>query len=719
MTKKYVVISCMILIIPILIFYQIITNYSHRLLEANIMTHNTSSADALVKRLNTEIGNTVLQLQLVSNDAKQELDLQTMHDYSREIISRSPIVHAITFLDEESRIRFEVPFMQSAEKQLYAYPLFEDSRWTLNYSVSDLSPNARGETVISVAVPVLKNNSQFKGLLIAELSREYLSEVLRIHSLSSGGFAYMIDRRGAVIAATDAGEWNKDYTDLQSVSHLLRYSFGAEKEEYRGEPSILSYELMKDGWGITVGVPERIAFEPVTRLSLLLTVGFLAILALSLLLIGLVIRNFLIPVGRLTHLAQDFTVEASLREISRLKRYHSADELGVLMRTFIQVGLSNLEKRQMLAEKEQYLRNVLESIPYAIVTLDNHGVITYCNRRFEKVTGVGGAATLGQVWAELPMHRQMLEPVTIAQGSLAPMHETEHERVHENGEREVFKVMTSRFFRETGQVEGVVVVMHDVTQQKMLEAYVKQRERLASIGQITAGVAHEIKNPLAILTGAAELLKEEVQEKGEMDELIRELVDDICQVVERMKGITNDFLHFAKQKKENWEPVRIDLLLERVLHLLRLKLKECRITVLWENEIEKPEVLGKSDQLMQVFLNLVLNSMEAMPNKGVLTIQIQKGMRTDKESVLVHIRDTGVGVSREQLDWLFNPFYSTKENGSGLGLTIARDIVSEHEGIMSIESESKGGTVVSCEFPVRSHGGGAYVVNDTYGHDCR
>ncbi len=705
-TKKYILIYCLILVIPIVLFYQMIISYSHRILETNIIRHNALSVDDLVKRLNTEVGNIVLQLQLVSNDAQEETDLETMYKDSREIISRSSIVHSIYFLDDQSRIRFEVPFMQSADKQPYVYPMFDEARWTLNYTVSDVVPNVRDEPTITVAVPVDRANNKFVGMLVAELSREYLSEILKIHSLASGGFGYIVDRRGVVIASTDPLEWNKDYSSFTSVRHWLTDAYGSDREAYHGEASILSYQMMKDGWGIVVGVPERIAFASVSRLSDILTLSFIAILLLSLFLIGVGIRYLLAPVVRLTQLAQNFTVEASLQEISRLKRYHSADELGLLMRTFIRVGVSNLEKQHMLVEKEQYLRNVLEGIPFAIVTLDNNGVVTYFNRQFETLTGMQARHALGQSWDELPMNQTQEERIAIDLASTEPLNESERYMVDSTGEKHVIKVIVTRFFHEQGDVAGILVVMHDVSRQKLLEAHAKQRERLASIGQITTGIAHELKNPLAILSGAAELLKEEVQEKQQVDEMMRELVHDISQVVIRMNGIANDFLAFAKSKKDEREPVYLDKLLDKVLHLLRIKLNECRIQVVKEVHTELPPISGKNDKLMLVFLNLVLNSIDAMQGGGTLTIQFEQHVQENNEWLAVAIRDTGIGIPDKQLDWLFNPFFSTKETGSGLGLTIARDIVSEHDGVMSIDSKEAEGTVVWCKFRKEQSWGG-------------
>jgi signal transduction histidine kinase len=180
-------------------------------------------------------------------------------------------------------------------------------------------------------------------------------------------------------------------------------------------------------------------------------------------------------------------------------------------------------------------------------------------------------------------------------------------------------------------------------------------------------------------------------------ELIRTLVDDIDEEIARMSGIVNQFLSFAKTKSGHESMIEVDQLIERVLHLLRIKFNESKVTVNKHYDASLPLILGRYNKLIQLFLNLFLNSIDAMPSGGLLTLSI---VRKDLE-LEVRIEDSGEGISQNDLQWLFNPFFSTKEEGTGIGLTIAGEIIREHGGEIQIESMLQQGTTVICKFPIK------------------
>jgi signal transduction histidine kinase len=248
--------------------------------------------------------------------------------------------------------------------------------------------------------------------------------------------------------------------------------------------------------------------------------------------------------------------------------------------------------------------------------------------------------------------------------------------------------------------DGILAVVQDITQIRMLESHVKQSEQLALIGQITAGIAHELKNPLAVLASSSELLKDELA--GAPDsEWVPTLARDIDEEIQRMTVIVNDFLTLARSRKDQTGPVKLHQILDRVLHLLRIKFNEVDVKVERHYAPDLPEIEGSGNRLIQVFLNLLVNSLEAMPGGGTIRIRTY---RTESEAV-VEIADEGEGISEEHLKWLFNPFFSTKEKGNGLGLSIARDIMLEHSGSLDIQSELRKGTVVTCRFPIKKKEG--------------
>ena len=678
----------LVLIIPILLIYNLIIGYAEQIIKRDIVAQNRSNTDMIVKRLNTEMTDVVLQLQLIAGkDTDAKLDYVRMYTQSKQAISQSSIIHSIYFLDHSKKIRFEAPFVQNPTLLYYDYPNFEQVRWSHNYAVSDNVQNYSGDDVVTISVPVFSGNKKFQGALVAEVSKDYLSEVLKSVSVSRGHFSYITDSSGTVIAST-AGQQIGQTSSLQELGGFSE----SMVIDWEGERSVAAYQAMQDGWDLVYGVQEQIAFEPIHKLSLALRISFSAILVLCLFFTWLGMRSILYPIIRLTEYARTYHPLRTYIPFNEKKKARP-DELGLLTDTIINMGNSNYEKQKLLEEKERYLYDVLEGIPYGIITINQESFITYVNQQFEKMVHYGRQDMIGNHIRDLPIKSENGEWVllqTLHSGIQGE--EKESDMIDANGNKRRIKITTSRFYNEDLHTIGIIAVLQDISQMKLLEARLKQSDKLALIGQITAGLAHEIKNPLAILYGSAEMLLEEAEE-SECSEDIKELSADIYVVINRMKDIVDNFLNFAKVNKKQREYLPLQSILEEIIHLLRVKLNETKVQIIrhYEND---PSIKGAYDQFIQVFLNLILNAIEAMPDGGSIIITI----REENANVFVIIEDTGTGISEQDLQWLFNPFFSTKESGSGLGLTIARDILAEHDGKLELVSELGKGTITTCVF---------------------
>ncbi|GFO57691.1 two-component sensor histidine kinase [Geomonas silvestris] len=218
-------------------------------------------------------------------------------------------------------------------------------------------------------------------------------------------------------------------------------------------------------------------------------------------------------------------------------------------------------------------------------------------------------------------------------------------------------------------------------------------EKLAAIGELAAGVAHEINNPMAIIRGNVELLQITVPEDAEN----REEVDTIFQQVKRVERIVSNLQKFARKQKRENAPVHINELLHEIVAQIRHQVPLDGIKVV-ENYSRAVEVVaGDGDQLRQVFTNLVLNGVQAMPQGGVLSLKTAPV--TDTELYEVQVADTGVGIQPENLSQVFNPFFTTKPSGTGLGLSVSYGIVREHGGTIDIQSIPGSGTTFSVVLP--------------------
>lgn len=230
-----------------------------------------------------------------------------------------------------------------------------------------------------------------------------------------------------------------------------------------------------------------------------------------------------------------------------------------------------------------------------------------------------------------------------------------------------------------------------------LERSLRQSEKLATIGQLASGLAHEIGTPLNIIGGRVELTKGSLEDKEE----VQKNLDIISNQTVRITKIIQELLGFVKKKKPEETTVSIATLLETTLDFVKHQVQKQDVKVEMDFKDNLPPVKGDPDQLQQIFLNLILNAIQSMPEGGTLRLSIsskytsKRGLEQAEPQyyVVVSIEDTGTGIGREVIQNIFNPFFTTKDKGTGLGLTISQGIVRDHEGWIDVESEiGKGST---------------------------
>jgi len=225
-----------------------------------------------------------------------------------------------------------------------------------------------------------------------------------------------------------------------------------------------------------------------------------------------------------------------------------------------------------------------------------------------------------------------------------------------------------------------------------------QSHKLQAMGTLTAGVAHELNNPINNLMLSAAALQEDYADLDDAQRM--EIAEDLVGEAERARDIVRNLLDFARESEVELTPLDVEELVGDTLHLAANQVKLAKVKVRGEVEENAPPVYGDRHQLTQVFLNLVLNALDAMPDGGVLTITVEKS--EDRAFVLARFTDTGVGIHEAQLRRVFDPFFSTKKHakGTGLGLSVSLGIIEQHGGDIRVESEVGNGTTFTVSLPV-------------------
>ncbi|HTG71296.1 MAG TPA: PAS domain S-box protein [Candidatus Udaeobacter sp.] len=378
----------------------------------------------------------------------------------------------------------------------------------------------------------------------------------------------------------------------------------------------------------------------------------------------------------------------------------SKDELGLLASRIDTMG-SNLysyttqlkDAAEELRSTKQYLESFVNHTSDAIHVADLTGNIIQVNRAFEKMYGWSEHEALGQPLNNVPkeylsIHHQL--EATVLEGGSVTDYETV--RFTKSGELIDLSITISSIRDELGAIVAIASISRNITSRKQSEEMIRRSEKLSVVGQIAAGVAHEVRNPLTTLRGFVQLQ----QQTGSLSPAHLEVM---LGELDQINMIVSEFLVFAKPQANRFQPIAIMGLVGNIMMLLdsEAKMSNVQLTLLADDDL--PEVIGEANQLKQVFVNIMKNSIEAMPGGGVLTIKLERN--TDNALILQFI-DQGCGIAEEDLLRLGEPFFTKKANGNGLGLMISQQIITAHKGSIVFRSELGKGTCVEISIPTDS-----------------
>jgi PAS domain S-box-containing protein len=358
------------------------------------------------------------------------------------------------------------------------------------------------------------------------------------------------------------------------------------------------------------------------------------------------------------------------------------------------------ERREMekaLRRQEEFQRYLLESFPDLILVIDLNGRYSFVSSRIHDLRGYKPEDLLGKkVEEEQDYSRELFGLYRDLITGRKMFGTCDYNARHRDRSWRTMRASASPLFDAENKLSGAIVSVRDITVEKKLEQQIIQSERLAAMGQMIGGFAHELNNPLTSILGMSELLQE-----GEAPESVRKQMVVLQQQARRAAEIVQNLMYFSRPPAPGKSPIDLGELVQRTLHLHAYSLRKSNITVDFLKEPSVPAVSGDAHQLMQVFLNLILNSEQAMRevrDRGTLRIRMEK----NEKSVAVVFQDDGPGISPEILPNIFDPFYTTKRpgRGTGLGLSICKAILREHNGNVEASSGPGGGAVFTVTLPV-------------------
>jgi PAS domain S-box-containing protein len=688
LTKRYLLITLVVIFFALSSIYWLTIQVMNSSIEEQIEYRDDLIAINIGKRIDfmirKMINDTRIASEYIIKDSKKD-----QRFYLAEIermVSYDPLYLFIQVFDDEGNVQLTVPDISFAQ-MLSLNDIQNRLAWSKTYYVSNIVTLQDGRKTIAVAYPAIDEFGEYQGGTIAFINLNTLSDYLNDLKIGDQGINAVMNREGVII-----GHSNTEYIGASLHNHVLRnYLYKERYGTWKGvlfdQNMMVSYKpLSFGGLGLIVGEPVEQVIASSREVKQLMFRGFLVVLFIAITLTFLGTSRVVKPILELIKQTREY------KENKRTKfdKINTKDEIEDLSMTMGQMA-------KELTDKERRLFYILESIPYCVITTDKDGKITTFNKGAEELTLFKREEVIGQYIIDLPLKenkKEFMSWKTLQEGKA--FDEVESYIIDKNKKKHDVRLYSSLFRRDDHELVGAIIVIRDVSEIKKLEEYIKQSERLASLGQLTAGIAHEIKNPLSIIQAAAEAIHLELKESQVEKNFVHELTDDILESSDRMNDLLIDFLKLSKGEDDGTKDVNnLVNILDELIHLLRKKLNDHEITIHRSYEVDEALVYANKNRVTQVFLNILINSIQAMEQKGRLYVSVT-GKKDDWE---VKIEDTGKGIPPSKIKWVFNPFFSTKREGTGLGLSISHEIISEHNGKIWADSKEGQGTILFVQIP--------------------
>lgn len=530
---------------------------------------------------------------------------------------------------------------------------------------------------LNVIAPICRMNS-LDGAVLLSLSIQDIAEEF-LSPIKSGlrGYAWMMDGNGDLLYHPTQPEMvGKNLYKTDASCFRCHKSFDVEKKiiegkgDYygrhvapSGEDKVLAFSAASVGdskWIVAVSAP----YSEVTR-TIQRSMKFYSWLIISIFVTTSIVSAMLIFFYRKRVKAEE--IEKHQQE---LEGYAENLEREVHKRT------------EELSEEKEKLNTIVSAIGSGILLFGTDGKIQWTNQIMKDMAGKD---IIGRDCDDICADYTVVGSYEV--------NEMQTEIVTNLFGRKdnYFQVTTAPVRGADAEIHGYIRLVHDVTEMKKMEEQMMHSEKLASLGRLTAGITHEIGNPLTSVFSFVQILKE-----MEQDQFKKESLETIFFHIGRIADILKQLSGFSKTPPVELKPWKINSLIESSLSLIQYDKRAKDITIVRDFRPDIPEITTDGNQLSQVIVNIILNAVDAMPDGGTLTIR----SRLKDNSIVIDFEDTGTGIPKENLSRIFDPFYTTKEKGTGLGLAVSYSIIRKLNGSLTVESEINRGSRFAITLPM-------------------
>lgn len=350
--------------------------------------------------------------------------------------------------------------------------------------------------------------------------------------------------------------------------------------------------------------------------------------------------------------------------------------------------------RRMLQDTSAFANEVVTNLPVGLIASDRNGDIAFFNAAAEKITGFYFNDVRGKATADvIPSPWCDMQPL-LDQGRTVL--EQEMECTLPDGKAVPLSVSAARIVNEDGDFVGKILILRDLGEVRKLQEEIRRKEKLAAVGGLAAGVAHEIRNPLSSIKGLASYFGGKFA-KGSED---KEAAEVMIREVDRLNRVVSELLDFARPSDLSLKTHNINQVLEHSLRLVHQDARVRQIETFFSAHDGLPPVTLDADRFSQCLLNLYLNAIQAMDEGGLLSVR--SSFSSDRKMIQIEIEDTGKGIGPDDIGKIFDPYFTSKPSGTGLGLAIVHKIVEAHHGSVKVKSTPAKGTVFTLLIPIHN-----------------
>ena len=608
----------------------------------------------------------------------ETVNIEVQKHYLENVVKAYQTYDEIFVLDNSGDLRITTNAVSGeATARFYKTHFLSDKAFVSDYIIED-------ESSIFFSEPIVENGIKL-GVVVEKMNFESIKEIIDNVRVGARGRAELV--KLGEHETLDAIVGVKEKYSEKEKGMILTATY-----------PVIKYATQKDQWVLTVSQPTDEAYAIIRDIekyfAIVILVSFVIVYIFSRVVSQSVtrpIRQLKQKIGEIMNDQKLYTSDVvTSDEVKHLTTTFDflLDELNFMM----QKVLEKSGEVAYIKEIRSSMSNLIEHMPNGIMTVDGKGKITSMNPAAEEILDVN---LVGENIFKLPpTHYEVLFD-NLKESMLSDA--TQNEMLNfedENAFSKKIIISTLKQMDINEVVIGMTVVIQNLEEKQKFEESVIRAKRLSELGVLSAGVAHEIRNPLASIKGYAQLVLSELGE----DTQAKEDLEIVLSEVERLDKIIDRFMTFASPNQPDRKKNDLDRLINEVLHLLTKSIDSNEIKVELNLQI-KENIYMDYDQMKQVIINVLINAIQAMPSGGLL--KIDTGISRLYEVCEVNITDTGEGIPAEMLEKVFAPFFTTRQQGTGLGLSICSRIVESHQGSFEIQSREGVGTQITIKLPIR------------------